>query len=173
MDTNTRRTLVLNMRGSATGTPTPIPRIEATGTEEAVGFDLPVFDLASGDQVGTVLETLADITPMNGGLALVGTQTFRLGDGELTVRGLTSVAPMTHGSPGYTHMTSGMPADGENDVLSGTGAYDGAAGPVRLSGAVNLSRFDSEGRIDFNCIFVVNLAPVALPDQMAYSEAAR
>jgi hypothetical protein len=158
MDTNPGRTLVLNMRGAATSTPTPIPQIEATGTEEAVGFDLPVFDLATGEQVGTVLETLADITPKDGGLALVGTQTFHLGDGDLTVRGLTSVAPMTHGSPGYTHMTSGMPADGENNVLSGTGAYEGAAGSVRLSGAVDLSRFDSEGRVEFNCIFVVALA---------------
>jgi hypothetical protein len=159
MNTTSERTLVLNMRGAANSMPTPIPRIDATGTEEAVGFDLPVFDLASGDQIGTVLETLADITPRDGGgLALVGTQTFHFDDGDLTVRGLTSVAPMTHGSPDYTHMTSGMPTDGENSVLSGTGAYEGATGSARLSGAVNLSRFDSEGRAEFNCIFVVKLA---------------
>ncbi len=158
METNNGRTLVLNMRGAATSMPTPIPQIESSGTEEALGFDLPVFDLATGEQVGTVLETLADITEEDTGLALVGTQTFHLDDGDLTVRGLTSVSPMTHGSPGYTHMTGGVPAEGENNVLSGTGAYEAAQGSVRLSGAVDLSRFESEGRIGFNCIFVVELA---------------
>ena len=107
------------------------------------------------------------------GLAYEATDNSGGNDGDLTVRGLTSVAPMTHGSPDYTHMTSGMPADGENDILSGTGAYDGATGSVRLSGAVNLSRFDSEGRVEYNCIFVVKLAPVGSPDSTPKDEAVR
>lgn len=158
MNHNHSRTLVFRMQGSEVGAPAVIPPIDGSGTTKADGFELGLFDPATDDQIGTVLETLADIRPVDGGLAIVGTQVFRLADGELTVRGLTSVAPTTHGSPEYTHITGAIPRDDENNVLSGTGAYEGATGSVRLSGAVNLADFESEGRVAFNCLFVLRLS---------------
>jgi hypothetical protein len=158
VDHNHSKSLVFRMQGSAVSTPAVIPPIDGSGTTKADGFELDLFDPATDEQIGTVLETLADIRPANGGLAIVGTQVFRLADGELTVRGLTSVAPTTHGSPEYTHITGAIPRAGENNVLSGTGAYEGAIGTVRLSGAVNLADFESQGRVAFNCLFVVRLS---------------
>ncbi len=53
-----------------------------------------------------------------------------------------------------THITGAIPRPGENSVLSGSGAFKGAAASVRISGAVNMSNF-ANGEITFDCIFVV------------------
>jgi hypothetical protein len=43
-------------------------------------------------------------------------------------------------------------------VIYGDGKFRKAAAPVRLSGAVNLSKLDSDGEITFDCMFAINLA---------------
>ena len=66
----------------------------------------------------------------------------------------STVQPTTYWSPGITHITSAIPVDGENSILSGTGAYKNTSGSVRLSGVVNVSAFLT---ITFDRIFVLDL----------------
>jgi hypothetical protein len=49
--------------------------------------------------------------------------------------------------------------DGANGVIQGTGAYTRLRAQVRLSGAVNLSRLDSDNLISFDCLFAITPLP--------------
>ena len=41
--------------------------------------------------------------------------------------------------------------------MYGDGNFKNAYGSVRLSGAVNMSALDSEGKIVFDCVFVIDI----------------
>ncbi len=150
--------IVVALRGTAVGEMQPIPATDA-GTEEALCFTIDLVDLATGDVIGDATDCLADLEGDGEiGIALVGTTTFNFPDGTLVSRGLTTVQPVLVGSVAYTHITGAVPEPGENSVLSGTGVFDGATGEVRLSGAVNMSELDSDGKITFDCVFVISVA---------------
>ena len=148
--------LTLNLKGTAAAYTAEVPPIDGTGTTTATCFDIGLYDMSTGLQVGTATDCLADLVNEMGGTRLVGTTYFNFtGGAQLVTRGLTTVMPVLHGSPGFTHIT-GAGADG-NGVLSGINQYANASGAVRLSGMVNLSQLASDGLITFDCIFVVNL----------------
>lgn len=148
--------LTLNLKGTATAYSAEIPAIEGTGTTTANCFDVALHDMSTGLQVGTATDCLADTVEELGGVKLVGTTIFNFTGGATIVsRGKTTVMPVLHGSPGFTHVT-GAGADG-NGILSGTNQYANASGNVRLSGLVNLSKLATDGQITFDCIFVINL----------------
>lgn len=112
--------------------------------------------MTTGFQIGTATDCLADIVEEQGGMKLVGTTFFKFTGGSTIVsRGNTTVMPLLHGSPGFTHIT-GAGAD-DNGILSGTKQYENASGSVRLSGLVNLSELVSDGKITFDCVFVINI----------------
>ncbi len=102
------------------------------------------------------------VTPTGTGLALVGTTFFHLSQGDLVVRGNTTVQPVLHpivtpSGQNITHITG---ASGpENAVIDGTGSFTGAVATTRLSGMVNLSEFAGNvgDPITFDCLFVVDL----------------
>jgi len=88
---------------------------------------------------------------------LTGTTFFFFPGGTLISRGLTTVQPVLHGSADFTHITGAVPSPTDNGVIYGDGKFKKAAGPVRLSGAVNLSLLNSDGIITFDCVFVIDI----------------
>ncbi len=152
--------MILNLVGTGVATPGTVPDIDGDGIDDPADcFTVDLKDMTAGQSgqfVGTATDCLSDVTPVGGGLSLVGTTIFEMPQGQLVSRGLTTVQPTTHGSPDVTHITGAIP-DGSNDVLSGTKKFKNAAGTVRLSGAVNMSKLASDGEITFDCIFVINL----------------
>jgi hypothetical protein len=119
-------------------------------------FDIDLVDAKTGNVIGRGSDCLSDITPSdNGGMSLTATSFFHFPGGTLVSRGLVTVQPKLHGLEEYTHVVGAAPSLAENSVIYGDGNKD-AAGSVRLSGLVNLSRLGS-GYIDFDCIFVIDL----------------
>ena len=54
-------------------------------------------------------------------------------------------------------MTGAVPSPSDNGVIYGDGKFKNAAGPVRLSGVVNLSMLNSDGLITFDCVFIIDI----------------
>lgn len=120
-------------------------------------FTVPLIDVSQHRVVGEGTDCISVVggNPVDG-LQVVGTTIFDFGNGHsFTTQGLTSVQPTTHGSPGITHITGAIPVAGSNDVIAGTGRFANFAATSRLSGAVDLSALGSEGKITFDCLFVV------------------
>lgn len=67
-----------------------------------------------------------------------------------------SVQPVTVETPGSSHIAGAIPLPSENNVIEGTGRYADFRASVRLSGAVDLSALESDGKVTFDCLFVVN-----------------
>ncbi len=139
------------------------------GRIEATCFAVDLIDVTSGEVVGRARDCLSDIQVVDGdgpSLALIGTTFFMFDNGDrIVARGKTTVQPKTTSNTNeITHITGAIPsADDANNVgfgvleRLGRGAYSGVGGAARLSGAVNLSKLDSEGKISFDCIFVLTL----------------
>lgn len=119
-------------------------------------FDLDLVDIKTGNVIGSASDCLSSINEVGDGLALTGTTFFFFPGGTLITQGLTTVQPTTHGSPDFTHITGAIPTADGNDVIYGDGKFRNAEGPVRLSGAVNLSEI-GDGIITFDCVFIVDL----------------
>jgi hypothetical protein len=151
------RATVLRLLGTGEAYDGFVPDIDGDGNEDAaVSFDIYLPD-ASGRKVGTATDCLSNITPVGDGLALVGTTIFRLPNGTFIARGSTTVQPVTTNAPTpITHTTGAVPMNGDNGVISGTGAYTQFRAQVRLAGAVNLSQLDSDGLITFDCLFAIS-----------------
>jgi hypothetical protein len=126
---------------------------------DATCFDAPLVDAKTGNIVGTASDCLSGITSSvtDNGLMLTGTTFFFLPGGTLVSQGLTTVQPVLHGSADFTHITGAVPSPDDNGVVYGDGKFQKAAGPVRLSGAVNLSALDSDGLMTFDCVFIIDI----------------
>ncbi len=150
--------LVVALRGTGTAFPDVVPDFDGDGQYDvAVCFFVFLVVLKSGRTIGAATDCLSNITPVGDGMALVGTTYFHFPEGTLVTRGLTTVKPTTIGSPNFTHITGAVPDHGENGVLFGTGRFHKASGAARLSGAVNLSELGSDGKITFDCVFIIDL----------------
>jgi hypothetical protein len=148
--------VMLRLSGTGVAYDGMVPDIDGDGNDDpAACFDVDLFD-ASGKKIGTATDCLSNITEVGGGLALVGTTIFHLPNGTFISRGNTTVQPVTTSEPTpVTHTTGAIPMDGANGVISGSGVFKDFQAQVRLSGAVNLSRLDSDGEITFDCLFAV------------------
>jgi hypothetical protein len=114
-------------------------------------------------QVGTATDCLSNVTAIGSGVALVGTTYFNFPQGELVVRGRTTVQPALTplvSTSGHTMTHTTGAASPDNGVISGTRRFAGAAGTVRLSGLVDMSQFAGNvgDPISFDCLFVIDLA---------------
>ncbi|MBX2882674.1 MAG: hypothetical protein KTR32_22175 [Granulosicoccus sp.] len=161
-DTASGRTLVLNLVGTGAMYVDTVPAAEGLGAVvEAWCFDVDLVDMKTGNTVGTATDCLDP--SLNGqklsesGLGMIGTTYFNLPDGVLAIQGRTTVQPRNWPTREFTHITGGNSA--ANAVLYGTGAYQGVSGTARLSGMVDLSRFDQSvgSLMTFDCLFVVEL----------------
>ena len=166
--------MTINYKGTGTAVPKVVPDTlgvgpNANGLLDANCFEAEIFDLKSGELLGTAEDCLSEIaigpdTASGSGVQLVGTTVFNLDDGRLVVQGLTSVQavnwPTENSDVVFTHITGANSPN--NAVLRGegefgsTGIYANASARVRLSGQVDLSQL-GEGQITFDCIFVVDV----------------
>ncbi|MEN8251222.1 MAG: hypothetical protein ABFS32_19975 [Bacteroidota bacterium] len=152
----------ISVRMVGTGTAFPDKVLfEAFGLTPLGGscFDADLIDVKTGNVIGTATDCLSSIegSETDNGLMLTGTTFFFFPGGTLVSQGLTTVQPVLHGSVNFTHITGAVPSYGENSVVYGDGKFKNAAGPVRLSGAVNLSALLSNGRITFDCVFIIDI----------------
>ena len=117
------------------------------------------MEAKTGNVIGTASDCLSGITSSitDNGIMLTGTTFFFFPGGTLISQGLTTVQPVLHGSSNFTHITGAVPLPGDDGVIYGDGKFKNAAGPVRLSGAVNLSALDSNGQITFDCVFIIDI----------------
>lgn len=125
----------------------------------ATCFDVDLVDAKTGNVIGSATDCLSSITSSatDNGLMLTGTTFFYFPGGTLISQGLTTVQPVLHGSADFTHTTGAVPSPGSNSVVYGDGKFKNAAGPVRLSGAVNLGKLNSDGLITFDCVFIIDI----------------
>ena len=133
----------------------------ATGEFRDIGgiimdcFDLDITDPVSGRILGTGTDCLAlTNTPIgdDGGFTIDNTQFFHLPQGTIVTSITTTIQPVGAGSPGVTHVTGAVEADG---VLHGDRRFRNAKGRVRLNGGVDLTDFGSN-IITFDCIFRID-----------------
>ena len=147
--------VVLQFRGTDnSATPQQVPDPFNGGTMAAVCFTIDLVDVNKDKVVGQATDCISVVGVANGGLQVVETATFDFGGGHtFTAQGLVSVQATTHGSPGVTHITGSISPAGQNDIIAGTGRYEGLNATVRLSGAADLSAFPAA--VTFDCLFVV------------------
>jgi hypothetical protein len=122
---------------------------------DALCYQAELVDAHTDRVIGSGIDCLENIQMVGGGISLDRTTFFHFPQGELVASGITTVAPVTGGSPGFTHVVGDIPAPGTNSIVDGTRRFSGATGSVRLSGAVDLSGFPAA--TGFNCIFVIDL----------------
>ncbi len=160
-----RYSRIVKLVGRAIGEERSIPDFNGDGVTTGLCFDLTLIDVSNNQVVGTATDCLSNVTVnADGSIALTGTAFFNFNDGSgsLVTRGLTTVQPTTHGSPGITHITGAIPTADSNDIIEGTGHYKNAKGKIRLSGAVNMH---SPNDISFNCLFII---PSKRPSYRSY-----
>jgi len=126
---------------------------------DAACFDVDLIDAKTGKVIGRASDCLSSIGPSmtDNGVMLTGTTFFFFPGGTLISQGLTTVQPVLHGSADFTHITGAVPSPSDNSVIYGDGKFKKAAGPVRLSGAVNLGLLNSDGIITFDCVFIIDI----------------
>jgi hypothetical protein len=123
--------------------------------DDALCYELDLRDVKTGEVIGLAYDCLTNITPAGSGVALTGTTFFLFPGGTLVSQGLTTVQPILHGSPDFTHITGAIPSPGDDNVVFGSGKFNNASGTVRLSGAVNLGGFPGEAT--FDCVFIIDV----------------
>lgn len=135
---------------------------DGVADDPAICFDVDLINAKNQQRIGTATDCLSNVTPTGTGLALVGTTYFHLHEGDLVVRGNTSVQPVfqstvTPAGQNITHITGA--AGTGNAVVDGTARFAGATGTARLSGMVDLSGFGGNvgDPIFFDCLFVIDL----------------
>jgi len=154
---------VFNLVGTGAMYEGEVADIDGDGVDDqAWCFDVDLINAKNQQLIGTGTDCLSNVTPTGTGLALVGTTTFHLPQGDLVVRGNTTVQPVLHptvtpSGQDITHITGASST--ENAVIEGTRRFAGAVATARLSGMVDLSGFTGNvgDPITFDCLFVVNL----------------
>jgi hypothetical protein len=160
------KTIVVQLLGKADGFLRPVPAPDGgQRPDDAICFQVPMFDVPTGLQLGTALDCLSDIVDdEDGGVTLTDTTIFRFPrNGRLVSYGRVSIRELrdTESAPASTHITGSVPLPGTKNIITrrGTQRFEGATGSVRLSGAVNMSEFfgNPNEPIAFNCLFVIEL----------------
>jgi hypothetical protein len=122
-------------------------------------FDMDLVDAKTGRVIGSGSDCLSDVEFVDTGVTLTATSFFHFPGGTLVSQGLVTVQPKLHGLEGYTHVTGAAPSPNENNVIYGDRKFRNAAGSVRLSGLVDMSKFAfGEGDpIVFDCVFIIDI----------------
>ncbi len=157
--------LILNLVGEGTSVEVLVPDPDNPGSmSTALCYDVPLFNAKNRQLLGTATDCLSNFTFPGGAVALVGTTTFRLPQGNIVTQGRTTVqsatttpSPTTAAGHPITHIT-GASTTG-NSIIEGTNQYRNATGTARLSGLVDLSLFTATAgdKIFFDCLFVIDL----------------
>lgn len=138
--------------------------------EEALCFDVDLFDYKTNKIIGGVTDCISDIKPDGmGGVDFVGTTFLNFPDGTIVTQGDVSVQPVV----GETILRTGQritnitgSATTGNTFVEGesTGVYANRTGNTRISGMINIENFTADpagGEPQFfDCIFEIQLDPV-------------
>ena len=159
------QTFVINLKGKTQGFLRDVPAPDGGQITDAICFEVPLFDVPTGMNVGVGLDCLSDIVDDgDGGVTLTDTTIFDFKEnGTLVSQGRVSIRPIkdTESAPASTHVTGSIPSPGTKTIITseGTELFQGRTGAVRLSGAVNMSEFNlNPGEpIDFDCLFVIKV----------------
>lgn len=138
-DTTPGNFIAVNVRGTALNESTDPTRLN---------FTTDLFSLATGQLIGTATDEIEGAPPL-----VVATTTFRLPQGEIVNRMTVSVVPDPQ-RPGFV-LTGARPET--ETIVSGTRAFEGRTGRVRLSGAVDGRNSPFEET--FDDFFAIELNP--------------
>jgi hypothetical protein len=155
------RTLVVQLKGKATGETRSIPPIEATRTtSEGNCFEVDLSDVMTDKVIGTAMRCFTDVKTVGDGMTLTDTTFFRLREGTIVSRQRTVIQPALDSWPDVTHLSMAIPAPFANTVLAdtGSGAFKGVSGSTRLAGAMDMRQFRERNEIAFNDIALIKLA---------------
>jgi hypothetical protein len=130
----------------------------------SVCWDFDMLDIKTGNSIGDVTDCAKIVGVVGGapgdpatGYALIGTTFFHFQGGTVVSEVNTTVMPITHGSPLFSHITGAVPLEGTNNVLYGDGKFKSATGTVRFSGGGDLSTFFDDGIIYIDCLFTLDI----------------
>jgi peptidoglycan hydrolase-like protein with peptidoglycan-binding domain len=153
------RTLVVQLKGKGIGETRAIPPVTATGTKEGNCFDVDLFDVVADKTIGTATRCFADINTVGTGMALTETTFFRLKEGTIVSRSRTVIQPAIDGSPDVTHIAMATPESYDNTILAdtGSGAFKGVPGSVRLAGVMDMRQFRERNELALDDIAVIEL----------------
>lgn len=132
------------------------------GTTVATCHEHEIIDLRTNKIIGTAVDATADVDVVGDGLVGTGTTTFYLPQGTLVIRGRGTIQPILEGEPvlnrgSVTHIAGIFPNAGEdNNVIDGTGVFEGAKGTFALLGALDLTNSD-KGQSQFHCVYFMDL----------------
>jgi hypothetical protein len=123
-------------------------------------WDFDMVDIKTGDLIGYATDCGALIGVVGDGWQVLGTTIFHFPGGTVASRAYTTVQPVTHGSPLFTHITGAVPLEGTNNVIYGDGNFQSAKGTVRFSGTGDFSLMDPVygGVINIDCIFTLDIS---------------
>jgi hypothetical protein len=159
-------TIAVNLLGTATAYPSAdlFDEYDVVGPD-SLCWDFDLVDIKTGKSMGDVTDCAAIVGVVGGllgepqtGYQVIGTTFFYFPGGTVVSRVYTTVQPVTHGSPGFTHITGAVPLPGEDNVLYGDGKFKNAKGTVRFSGTGDFSTFFFDGEITIDCLFTLDFA---------------
>lgn len=147
----------VNLEQDTTLSQAQIDSFSTIGENDFVGcYAAPSQDPTTGIGIGNVVECLRVVPAADGAQlnALVFHVFSGVDGGTIVTLGLTSVRPFFEGvgdaNGASTHVTGSIPAD-DSGIVGGAGAFAGATGSARVSGAVNLSSFPEA--LTFDCLW--------------------
>jgi nicotinamidase-related amidase len=124
-------------------------------------MELPMLNPTTSDQIGTGVDCIYAME--SGGLAGITFFNFENDNcGVLVHAGLASLGaysagvgtgPITEDGPNVDTISGGVPTDGVNTIVEGTGGFSDMTGNVRLSGSLHMATEPAW----FNCIWEVSL----------------
>ena len=139
-----------------------VPGVDGEGEMDAMCFDTQMLSNPGNIPIGSAVDCLSEVKVNDAGVVtLIGTTYFNLPKGTIIGRGNLTVSPIEPGTQTVsgmkvTHITGGS-SKGRKSIIGGTGIYEGAKGNVRLSGMVNMSKFQGKhgDPMGFSCLFEI------------------
>jgi hypothetical protein len=156
-----------NIAARLLGTATAYPSTDLFDAYGVVGpdsfcWDFDLVDIKTGNSIGDVTDCAAIVgvvgTDLGDGYQALGTTFFYFPGGTVVSRVYTTVQPVTHGSPDFTHVTGAVPQEGVDNVLYGDGKFPGAKGTVRFAGTGDFSTCFINGEIAIDCLFTLDIS---------------
>ncbi|MEW7279015.1 hypothetical protein ABW636_10510 [Aquimarina sp. 2201CG1-2-11] len=136
----------------------------------AICFNVELLDARTNLKVGNGTDCLSEIVTVqanNDGLPKIklNTTVFNFDSGTYATQTLTTLQTIYQGDKEITHITGVTHEvdDIQNNFVYGDGYFSNIEGSSNISGAINMSKLDTEGKVDFDCIFVLNYTHDDLP----------
>ena len=146
--------IVVNLHGTAKGVDKFIDGVPM------VCFDVDLRNLNTGKVIGQGTDCLNLLSNLpigdDGGFGIDNTTFFNFHRGTVVALSRTTIQPAESGNGVF--ITGAVSVDEDNiQTELGTHRFRNATGKTRLSGIVDMSEFNENTIISFDCIFVIDL----------------